>query len=88
MRLTSALSDAQLKDINEDALIVLAQLARLRKETSHTADDLENRDQACVFLLRKGGVHLGPDGKLRESGRSQSTKRSYQRTDTCFASRW
>ena len=64
-----------------------AQLARLRKETSHTADDLENRDQACVFRC-KGGVHLGPDGKLRESGRSQSTKRSYQRTDTCFASRW
>ena len=68
VRLTSALSDAQLKDINEDALIVLAQLARLRKETSHTADDLENRDQACVFLLRKGGVHLGPDGKLRGVG--------------------
>ena len=68
VRLTREPSDAELKDINEDALIVLAQLARLRKETSHTADDLENRDQASVALLRKGGVYLGPDGKLKGVG--------------------
>lgn len=68
VRLTQEPSVVHLKDIKEDALLVLAQLARLRKESSHTADDLENRDQAAVCLLRRGGVNLGPDGKLKGVG--------------------
>lgn len=68
VRLTRGSSAAELKDIKEDALVVLAQLARLRKESSHTADDLENRDQAVVCLLRRGGVNMGPDGKLKGVG--------------------
>jgi hypothetical protein len=68
VRLTRSPSEAELKDINEDALIVMAQLVRLRTETAHTADDLQNRDKASVFLLRKGGVSLGPDGKLKGVG--------------------
>jgi hypothetical protein len=68
VRLAQEPSVVYLKDIKGDALIVLAQLARLRKESNHTADDLENRDQAAVCLLRRGGVNLGPDGKLKGVG--------------------
>lgn len=63
--LTHSPSAAALKDLKEDAMQVLGQIKRLRKETSRSADDLENRDCAAVWLLRKGGVSLNPDGKLK-----------------------
>ena len=65
IRLTQNPNAAALKDLKADAELALAELARLGKEQGRTSNDLENRDEAAVWLLRKGGVRLGPDGKFK-----------------------
>ena len=65
LRLTQPPNAAALKDLKADAEQVFGELTRLRKEQGRTSNDLENRDEAAVWLLRRGGVNLGPDGKFK-----------------------
>ena len=65
LRLTQTPNAAALKDLKADAEQVFGELTRLRKEQGRTSNDLENRDEAAVWLLRRGGVNLGPDGKFK-----------------------
>ena len=65
LRLTQTPNAAALKDQKADAEQVFGELTRLRKEQGRTSNDLENRDEAAVWLLRRGGVNLGPDGKFK-----------------------
>ena len=64
-RLTKSATNAELVDLEADALQTFAEIYRLRFEEGRSGEDMRHRDAAAVWLLRKGGVSIGTDGKFK-----------------------
>jgi len=75
-RLMSQPRDAQeARDLRADAERVVQELARARVQRKQTSELMRERDAAAVWLLRRGGVGVGGDGRLHGTAQAPVTSK-------------